>query len=516
MLTLKLRIAHCDNIDLLNQYITSYTGLFYKLYNNPELLADKSFICSQLNNYIDKSIYDSCIKDVLTKLKQFETNKKKKEKEIKRIEKLLFEDDFNTKKERYNKYKLINKLARLKRNLDKDICFGGKTLLRDITKLGQNKNRTDKQDILLINKKQLFKENRKLGIYLIGRAFENGNRKVDFELDNDNIIFKPNRNTKINIKFHSHSKKLLNTLNTLANDKIIPLTVRIDNEYIYISYDEELINGYSFNINECKKEQKLYDDEDIKKQIYIKYREEQKERKSKDKLVNRYLAFDLNPTNIGLCIFDEIDGNQIFIHKEYIDLSKLNRKLGLSSSDNRQKKQNNKRKHEIKEVWKYIFNLAIYYNVYNICMEDLEFNADKLDSKEANRLTKNMWHLTLTKNLINKYCNIIGLNLVKVNPCYTSFIGNMIHVEYPDSICSSMEIGRRGMTRYKKGCSIYPEIALINQQKLTYLVGENIVISSWQDMYKTISLLRYRNPLKEGLKDNYLYSYKSGVAIYKY
>lgn len=518
MLTIKLKIDSCDNVDLLDQYIYHYTGLFYKLYNNPELISDKSFIDSQLNQYIDKTIYEFCVKDVLTKIKQYETGVKNKEKQIIKIENLLSENEFKSKKEKYKQYRLINKLRKLIKNKDKNVCFGGKNLLRDITKLSQNKNKTIDQIELLDTKKRLFRENRKLGIYLVGRACEGGNRKVDFDLVNKKIIFKPNKNTKINISFFYRKNKknnILETLDSLVKNNSIPLTTRINNKYIYLSYDEELINGYSFNNIECKKEQKLYEDKEEKKQVYIKHKNEQNERKSKNKLLNRYLAFDLNPTNIGLSIFNNKNGKQELLYKEYIDLSKLSEKLEVSSSDNKQKKQNNKRKHEIREVWKYIFKLAMHYKVYNVCMEDLDFNTDKLDTKEANRLTKNIWHLTLTKNLINKYCNKSGFNLIEVNPCYTSFIGNMIY-EFPDSISASIEIGRRGMLKYKKGYSIYPEMTLINQKKLNYLVGENIVYDSWKKLYKVISLLRYRNPLDEGLLDRYLYNKRSGVAIFKY
>ena len=87
--------------------------------------------------------------------------------------------------------------------------------------------------------------------------------------------------------------------------------------------------------------------------------------------------------------------------------------------------------------------------------------------------TKNLWHRTLTTQLILKHCNIIGLNLIEVNPIYSSFIGNMIY-HYFDPISSSLEIGRRGATKYTKGSSVYPLLSGINQEKLDYLLGENI------------------------------------------
>jgi IS605 OrfB family transposase len=525
MLTLKLKISSISDSELLSEYISSYTGLFYKLYNNPELMNDKVFIQQNISDKIDKSIYDFCVIDVKTKLNQRETRIKSDKKEIEDIEKLLLKNNFKTEKELRKKYKLINKLSRLKRNINKNITFGGKSLLREITKLSQINHKTEKQIALLKSKKEEFKSKRKLGLYLVGRACEKGNRKVDFDLDNNKIIFKANKRDKIEINFKQpkdgKQKNILRKLQIFSKQRLIPLTVTINNEYINIAYDNEFLNGYSFNENECKKEQKRHICTENKKQIYIKYKKEQNDRKLFGKLENRYLSFDLNPKYIGFSIFDSNENNDIdkIIYKEYIDLNKLSLRLGLSSENHKQRKQNNKRKHEIKEVWKYIFNLARHYKVYNIVMEDLDFKSNNKDggNKEFNRQTKNIWHKTLTESLIKKYCENGGLNLIKVNPCYSSFIGNMIY-DYPDPIAASLEIGRRGIVKYIKGSSIYPKVFLINQEKLNYLLGENVDTKGfgWLQLYGLISLLRYRNPVETGLKGTNLYSYKSKVYRFIY
>ena len=527
MLTQRLHIIRTDNDILLEKYQYEYTKLFYKLYNNPDIMVDKSFTDSLMNDYIDKSIYDVCVSQVKTKLKQHETSFNKKLKQINDITKQLENNDFVSKKEKKHKYKLINKLSYLKRNKDKNITFGGKQLQRNITKLHNDiksliksndvklsKQINEKQELL--NKYKLqFKENRKLGFSFTGRSNEKGNRKFNFDLKNNKIVFKPNKNTKINIEFTFKSKKiekLLYKLQELSDNKSIPLTVTIKGDDLFISYDNELVNGYSFNEIDCLKEQSITKDKDIKKQIYIKYKNEQDLRKQENKIVNRYLSVDLNPNYIGLSVFDS--KNNIIdklIHKQIIDLNDLNNKLSKSSSDKKQLKQNNKRNHEITIIWKYIFNLCSHYKVYNFVMEDLDFKPDNkiTKGKECNRLRTNLWNRGLIEQLINKYTQNIGLNLVKVNPVYSSFIGNMIYT-YPDPISASLEIGRRGIVKYIKGGSIYPELTLINQEKLDYLLGENNVgdWSSWKQLYNTISLLRYRNPV-EGLLDKNLKSHKS-------
>jgi len=556
LLTKELHIIKCSDEKSLNEIIYQCTGLFYKMYNKAELMCDKEFQQEQLKGYIDKSMFDFCVAAVKTKHNQFDTAKKKKENQIKEITKQLEKGKFETKKEKRQKYNLINKLAFLKKTKDKQICFGGKSLLREITKLSQNqqfdkkaidslkkqikkKNVSDinlkkeelsilelkfqRQKKLLKEKKKLFTKNRQLGIYLIGRAVEYGNRKVNFKLDENKITLKINSKLHIDLEFiPQRSEKdynLLLKLQELALDKSIPLTVRITSKKVDINYDNELINGYDFKETEYKREKSKVDTEEEKKAIFKVFKEEQNSRKKIYKIGNRYISIDLNPHYIGVVIFDAKD-NKIHkeIYRETIVLKKLSQKLNLPSDHPKQIKQNNKRKYEIKQVWKYIFVLAKHYKVYNFVMEDLDFNSDKVTEdkgKSFNRQTKNIWHRTLTTKLITKYCENLGLNKIEVNPCYSSFIGNMIY-DYSDPVSASLEIGRRGITKYTKGFSIYPSVSLINQEKLNYLLDENEDINglNWVQIYNKISLSRYRNPIV-GLKDENLHSHKSKIIRLK-
>jgi IS605 OrfB family transposase len=532
MLTLKLSYK-AKNHEVIDKCIHDYTGLFYRIYNNPELMADETFIAQSLNKYIDRSIYDFCVTDVKTKLSQLETMVKNKQKQIEDIVGELENGEFVSKREKRRKFNLIKKLYYLKRTINKNICFGGKALLRNINKThnaikniktfhSENKKTIAEKEQQLTKYKQEFFEKRKLGIYLVGRACEGGNRKAKFDFENNTITFKPNKNTHIELKLSPSKKqtKVLLQLQQLANQKLIPITIRIEAQSVHISYDEEFLAGYSFNETACKSEQKLALTVEDKKEIYKKFKKEQEQRKLKNKKEFRYMSVDLNPHNIGFSIVDKTDSNGNFnvVFKENIDLSALSKKINKSSSDEKQLKQNNKRKHEIKEVWKYIFGLAIHYKVAYFVMEDLNFKqkVDENKPKEFNRKTRNIWHRTLTTSLITKYCNLYGIIKIEVNPCYSSFIGNMIYDEY-DAIAASLEINRRGITKYTKGSSIYPEMNRINREKLTYLLGENIShlkeTTTWIKLYRTLSLLRYRNLSKDKLKDKNLYSCKSNVVV---
>jgi hypothetical protein len=65
-----------------------------------------------------------------------------------------------------------------------------------------------------------------------------------------------------------------------------------------------------------------------------------------------------------------------------------------------------------------------------------------------------------------------------------------------DPISSSIEIGRRGFFKYIKGSKIHESVSRINQEKLTYLLGENIeTTDSWYKLNSEIKQRRisYRN-----------------------
>ena len=51
-----------------------------------------------------------------------------------------------------------------------------------------------------------------------------------------------------------------------------------------ISFDEEILNGFGFNEKDCKIEQKNVASKELKKDIYIKYKTEQNNRKLKNKI----------------------------------------------------------------------------------------------------------------------------------------------------------------------------------------------------------------------------------------
>jgi IS605 OrfB family transposase len=132
----------------------------------------------------------------------------------------------------------------------------------------------------------------------------------------------------------------------------------------------------------------------------------------------------------------------------------------LSSDDPLTVTQNNKRKHEIQIAWVRLFRMMKHYKVAHFVKEDLNGinKSDKFISKEGNRKVRNLWHRMITDWQIEKRCAENGIELIEINPAYTSFIGNMLHDSY-DATNAAIEICRRGMFKFNKGNTLfYPAV----------------------------------------------------------
>jgi len=51
---------------------------------------------------------------------------------------------------------------------------------------------------------------------------------------------------------------------------------------------------------------------------------------------------------------------------------------------------------------------------------------------------------------LKKRCSIYNIEFIKINPAYSSFVGNMVNNNYPDPVSASIEIGRRGYKKFEK------------------------------------------------------------------
>ena len=368
------------------------------------------------------------------------------------------------------------------------VIFGGK--LNFINRLKGN-----------ISKDQ-FKENKLSTLYSIGTRSNKGiagNQKFHLE-QNLNLIFKPNRKTKIELQLKYHNKHLLKLLYLNQETRKFSLTYKLDQKFVYISFDETQMN----------------------KQIQL------------EQIKNRVLALDLNPNYIGWSIVDWKSESEFKIIKSGIySIKKLNDKeFDLNgkhySSDSKERIYlNNKRNYETLQIAKNIINKAIYYKCQIVSIEDLKINSDdKNNGKKFNKLVNNLWNRNALVNNLTKRCNIFNIKLLKVKPEYSSFIGNFLYrsLNLPDMILASIELGRRAYEFYNQYISrtkeqkkniIQPDIKLFNDLIIKSLEEFNIQREQFKDLVEIYYFLKkskckYRLSIDQfNLKTNVQFSRKS-------
>jgi IS605 OrfB family transposase len=332
-----------------------------------------------------------------------------------------------------------------------------------------------------------WKEKRLYILVSQGEKHQKGNRKFELDILNNKIIFKPKYKNKIFIelpKLRKNLKNRLEQLEILSKSKKIPITFQLTNSYIYIIYDEKVF----------KKEQYL--------------------------LENRVIGIDLNPNYIGVSIleFDENDNFKI-LKPEVISNKILNEKLEVSSDHPTQIYQNNKKNYENFQIIQHLITLCKHYKCKKFVVEDLSIKSkDHNKGKNFNRLINNCWNRNKFLQNLEKHCNLQDIELIKVNPIYSSFIGNLIHGEkYPDQVASSIEISRRGYKKWQKNW-FYPN--LITKEILSNRWKEAIEwkFKDWKELFSIIKTLKlnYRSSLSDfKLKVFSLHNIKSMVDLHQ-
>ena len=374
-----------------------------------------------------------------------------KEKEVRNKVNYLFKNNcwFNqcaikVSQQLYKKYK------------DKHIIFGGKSLMIKYLKKLITKEEYSKAKLLPIN--------------IQGEACKKGNRLFNFDLVNSKLTLKLSKKNHQEIEFYKPSKnqfRELSKIQELVDNKQFTLTVSLNNEYIWLTFDESLLNL---------------------------------QEKFQNLKSNRVLGIDLNPNYIGLSIleFNKKDEFKV-LHKQVFDLNNLNVTSKKSSSDRTSKYLTNKRKFELIQTCYEINKLINYWKCSKLCIEDLNIkSSDKKHGRAFNRLCNNVWNRNLVVNKLKMLSVIYGYELVEVNPVYSSFIGNILYgsKNCPDMIASSIEITRRGYKKYFKGW-FYPIFSIehLNEQWKQTLSG----IEDWKSAFNQIkkSKLKYRFQLND-------------------
>ena len=534
MITHKMKIIYCDDFNFIKDKVKNYSYAMRLMCKMIDESADSNFITKFKERFKLTDIeYRSLIADAKAKITSMEAINENKKEKIEELNKRLFNTKDLTKKERYA---IFNKIASLNKSLNNNFVFGGRNLLQKITREYNKKSNKDEK----LLKKYLAEYRSKRNdtpCFIVGEANMRGNRFFDFShLGEGKVVYKPFRGKKIEIQFKLPKKYKNNffRLSEMTEKKEIPLTISFDLEYVYFTFDEEKLNGYAIDeagrradVKEIKKQGYPKEIEAAKiKEIYTKYYVRQEEKKLAGKIKDRCIAVDLNPTNIGFSILDKMGDSIKIIHCGWFDMEKLCVKTNKSSCSKEQKYQNNKRKYELTVVLKKLFNIARHYKCSQFVMEDLNGDFENTN-KETNRKVKNLWNRILIENIIKRRCNENGIKLIKINPAYSSFIGN-IQYNYIDAVNASIEIGRRGLFKYIKG-AFYPHIKRKDLNTMEAKFGidvSNGTSFDWLAMYKSIKNSfphgnefshRLRAALNDIPKDEYsMFSMSSHCSLVNY
>jgi len=304
-----------------------------------------------------------------------------------------------------------------KKRTPNSVVFGGKKLFisRALRKI----------------KRKDFKLMRLDPLVSVGEASKEGNRKYVLDvIENNLIMFYPDRHTEIEIrlpKLRKNYKNDLYRIQNLVENKKIPIQIGIDLSHIYISYDES-------NLSEticCP-------------------------------IDRRFMAIDMNPNEIGYSIIDWVDDNNFnVIATGILSIKEINDrqlKLKVPSDGPKNIYLNNKREHEIFEVSKELIEIAKHYRVSAFGLENLDlFSRDYTKGKKCNRLIDNFWAYSRFSKNLTKRLILNNLKYYEVPAAYSSFIGNLTYSNYPDPVAASIEISRRVYLSFLKDASIKPK-----------------------------------------------------------
>ena len=359
---------------------------------------------------------------------------------------------------------------------DKPIIFGGKNLF-----FRRMNN--------LISKDE-YKTKKLNPIYIIGEKPKHSNRLVQINNDLNSITFKPSKNHHIVLQLVGVKNRLsiLEKLFYCQLNNSIPITYKINQEYICISFDETILASNDY--------------------MPVK---------------NRVFAIDLNPNYIGWSITDwksssdfDIVKSGVYSIKDLNDYDFSLKNLGYSSDSKQRRHVSNKRRHESFQISKNLINIARHYRCELFGIEDLNIkSSNKENCSRFNRLCNNIWNRNALTNNLSKRCNVFGIKILKVKANYSSFIGNLLFrdLNMPDMVLASIEIGRRAFefnnqyiqkTKEIQHNIIQPKISdfkdLVSKSLEEFGVKERF--GSLIDLYYVFknSKLKYRVPLSESLE----------------
>lgn len=476
-----------DNILSLQK---SYSVAFRKAYNNLDLIEDPGFKSEILGKYIHSAkAYEYLVKEVIAFHDVEQARKKDDQKKVDELNEELKGEKCGKKRQ-----KIQRKISSLENSIKSKPTFGGKTLLRTLTRQRQRideMTKSGKKSNRELYGKNIdeFREARIREFVFHGEASRGGNRffdvselhlgKIRLKLENTSIVM------DLEIEITSNTRRaLLKKIVDVAKTKILPLTISLSRDVLRISFEETILNGTYFNKKQLFKDIKHITDELEKKKEIAKAHREHEKRVFGEKMPNRYCGIDQNPEGIGFIIADKISdspsGEMKIIHKGFIDFSKLAHK----------KVPSDKRGYELSIAMRDLFSLLNHHKVTHFAVEDLDNIGGNKSSREGNRKINNIWQRKRTMELCQKHCDNFGMKLIKVIPAYSSFIGNIRHNEY-DPVAAAIEICRRGMVKFIKKGEVIPTFQSTDITDAAHAAGMDYALlesaGSWKGLWGIIS-----------------------------
>lgn len=345
------------------------------------------------------------------------------------------------------------------------IVFGGKKLF-----MQRCQQQISREDFQL---KKLFP------LTSIGEMCKGSNRLFKI-IDNKTISFNLNKNNHyiLNLtEVGSKRAKELDQLLTLQANKQIAITYKLDLDYIYLTFDYNMLKNYVYRVKK-----------------------------------NRVMAIDMNPNSIGWTIIDWSNDSYHLVKAGTISIKPLNdfrESKSVASSSDFHKYITNKRNHEVIHISKDLFNLCKHFKCETFAIEKLNMkSSDKEKGRRFNKLCNNVWNRNLLVQQLTKHIQSSSTTFIDVLPQYTSFIGNIVYrqEQLPDECLSSIEIGRRGFEftnqyilkrRLQQKNVVFPEIESVKSRIVLSLEELNIDVpdfNNWMTLYSAVkkSKQKYR------------------------
>ena len=302
----------------------------------------------------------------------------------------------------------------------------------------------------LISKKEFTSVRNSKPLLFIGAKADNKcNRKFALDIKNGNVIYKQDRHHHhiLKIKTTNSRMKMLEKLQLASEQNLTPITYRINQNHVWITFDETVLK--------------------------------EKEHSFIENIVG---SLDLNPNYIAFTIQDFNKADSDIIFKQIFDLTELN-----NTHDT------NKTNYEVLEISKTISLLAKHYRCEIVGLEQLTMPSKNHNKgKRLNRLINNTWKKNLFVNNLKKRLNIFGIKNQEINAAYSSTVGCLDYPTETDSIAAALEIGRR--------CDVFNKRFIKKQEDFSSMdimfpiMDRNLIKERWN------SILFDYNPKNIGYK----------------